>query len=131
MCGVGRIARSIAMLGRPDPKQRQWWEEAFILYWGFLIKFAHPIILMFILVSTCASDGDGYGGYAIGWQIAGIFVPACGLISFVVCLFYNVYEETYEKHEFDEDYFMRTAGLEPDAKPAPAEPKAAGETELA
>lgn len=69
---------------------------------------------MFILVSTCAADGDGYGGYAIGWQIAGIFVPACGLVAFVVCIFFNVYEEKYEKKEFDEQYFMETAGLDVD-----------------
>jgi hypothetical protein len=67
LCGVGRIGRSIVMLGRPDPQVRQSWEGAFIFYWGFLIKYAHPIILMFILVSTCANDTGGYGGYAIGW----------------------------------------------------------------
>lgn len=71
---------------------------------------------MFILVSTCANDGDGYGGYAIGWQIAGIFVPACGLVAFIVCLFFNVYEETYEKNEFDEDYFIRTSDPDYDLK---------------
>lgn len=87
-----------------------------MFYWGFLIKYAHPIILMFILVSTCANDGDGYGGYAIGWQLAGIFVPACGLVAFIVCLFCNVYEETYDKSEFDEDHFMATAGLDVDDK---------------
>ena len=102
LCGVGRIGRSIAMLGRPNPKERQVWEGAFMLWWGFLIKYAHPIILMFILVSTCANDGDGYGGYGIGWQLAGIFVPACGLVAFIICLFCNVYEETYDKSEFDE-----------------------------
>jgi SNF family Na+-dependent transporter len=116
LCGVGRIGRSIAMLGRPNPAERQWWEGGFIFYWGFLIKYAHPIILMFILVSTCANDGDGYGGYAIGWQIAGIFVPACGLIAFVVCLFCNVYEETYDKSEFDEQHFIDTAGYDKDDK---------------
>ena len=36
------------------------------------------------------------------------------MIAFVVCLFYNVYEETYEKKEFDEQYFMETAGLDAD-----------------
>jgi len=108
-----------------------------VFYWSFLIKYAHPIILMFILVSTCANDGDGYGGYAIGWQIAGIFVPSIGLIAFVVSLFWNVYEETYEKNEFDEQYFMDTAGVEDGEKAdkaltqVNAEPgKQVGETEL-
>jgi hypothetical protein len=62
-------------------------------------------------------------------------VPSIGLIAFVICLFWNVYEEQYDKSEFDEKYFMETAGLEPDAKPKKADPdaaeqKAVGETEL-
>lgn len=134
MCGVGRIGRSIVMLGRPNPKERQAWEGAFIFYWGFLIKYAHPIILMFILVSTTVNDTGGYGGYAIGWQIAGIFVPAIGLIAFIVCLFVNVYEETYDKSEFDEQYYMDTAGLTDDQINKPAqvaqEPDKMADTEM-
>jgi len=76
---------------------------------------------MFILVSTTANDTGGYGGYAIGWQIAGIFVPAIGLIAFIVCLFVNVYEETYDKSEFDEQYYMDTAGLTDDQINKPAQ----------
>jgi len=133
MCGVARIGRSIVMLGRPNPKERQSWEGGFIFYWGFLIKYAHPIILMFILVSTTANDTGGYGGYAIGWQIAGIFVPAVGLIAFVVFLFVNVYEENYDKSEFDEQYFMDTAGLTDDQinKPQAQDPVKGADTELA
>lgn len=112
MCGVYRIGRSIIMLGRSNPKERGKLEGPFILYWGFLIKYAHPIILMFILVATCAGDTGGYGGYAIHWQIAGIFVPAVGLIAFILFIFCNVYEENYDKSEFDEQYFMDTAGLD-------------------
>jgi len=60
------------------------------------------------------------------------------LIAFVICLFWNVYEEQYDKSEFDEQYFMETAGLDPaEAKgknsikdASAAEPKANGETEL-
>lgn len=37
-----------------------------------------------------------------------MLVPAAGLIAFLVLLCFNVFEEKYDKQEFDEAHFMES-----------------------
>jgi len=70
MCGVGKLALSMSMLGRPEnnKKEKLWYEWIFVLYWGFTIKYLIPVVLWLILCSSVKNDFKSpYGGYDIGW----------------------------------------------------------------
>ena len=68
MCGVKKIGYSMTVLGRPDPKTRQWWESSFVFYWGFCIKYLIPTVLWFILCKFFKNLwGKPYGGYSTRW----------------------------------------------------------------
>jgi hypothetical protein len=68
MCGVRKLGYSMTMLGRgPDGVQR-WYEQFFVFYWGFCVKYLIPTTLWFILVNKCIADTkDPYGGYSTKW----------------------------------------------------------------
>lgn len=48
MCGVRKIAYSCSQMGRDDSQKMLWWEPLFCVYWGVLIKYINPMLLMFI-----------------------------------------------------------------------------------
>lgn len=57
-------------MGRPDDAKTtvMWWEPAFVLYWGLLIKFVNPCLLYFIFIGILKDDiAKPYGGYSAGW----------------------------------------------------------------
>ena len=56
LSGVRKISYSFTKLGRKDPEVEECWESVFLLYWGFLIKFINPYILLFILVNIFKED---------------------------------------------------------------------------
>jgi len=70
MCGVRRIAYACSQMGRPAEAEDQvmWWEPAFVLYWGLLVKYVNPCLLYFILIGILKDDlAKPYGNYAAGW----------------------------------------------------------------
>ena len=94
MCGVRKIAYAMSCLGRENPGKQEWWEGAFMVYWGTTIKFLIPGALWFILVGAFQGDViKSYSGYAWYWQLAGICIPVLGLLSFLLGLCVWVKEE--------------------------------------
>lgn len=105
MCGVRKIAFAMSCLGRSEPEKQLWWETAFMVYWGTVIKFLIPGALWFILVGAFKGDViNAYGGYAWYWQIAGIIIPLFGLVSFLLGLCVWVKKEEYDERQFDPDF---------------------------
>ena len=103
MCGVRKIAYSMTVLGRKDPKVKGWWEPIFVFYWGFCIKFGIPLVLFFILINTCINAAaKPYGGYSTGWQVVGAMVPITGVILLILGGTVNVHEEPFDKEQFEE-----------------------------
>jgi SNF family Na+-dependent transporter len=104
MCGVSRIGYSMTSLGRSDSKKRAGWEPLFVFYFGFCIKYICPAVLWFIFVFTVKKNlAEPYGGYSIGWQIVGVLVPLLGLLAFFFGLCMNVYEQPFDRTQFDEN----------------------------
>lgn len=90
MCGVRKIAYSCSQLGRPEHAQDiiMWWEPAFALYWGLLVKYVNPVLLYFITIGILKNDiKKPYGNYAWGWQVIGWFLPAFGFALFIISYF--------------------------------------------
>lgn len=105
MCGVRKIAFAMSCLGRSEPEKQLWWETAFMVYWGTVIKFLIPGALWFILVGAFKGDViNAYGGYAWYWQVAGIIIPLFGLVSFLLGLCVWVKKEDYDERQFDPDF---------------------------
>jgi solute carrier family 6 GABA transporter-like protein 1 len=103
MCGVRKLAYSMTMLGRNNEKVKEWYEPFFVFYWGFCVKYLIPTTLWFILIGkTIADIKDPYGGYSTKWQVFGILVPLVGLVAFLVSLCVNVYEEPFDKAQFED-----------------------------
>jgi hypothetical protein len=103
MCGVRKLGYSMTMLGRDEPSIKKWYEPFFVFYWGFCIKYLIPTTLWFIMIGKIVADiKDPYGGYATKWQIMGLLVPLVGLVAFLVCLCVNVYEEPFDKQQFED-----------------------------
>lgn len=68
MCGVKKIGYSFTSLGRYDVRIRGTTEPLFVFYWGVLIKYLIPFVLMVILISSTKGDIENpYGGYATHW----------------------------------------------------------------
>jgi hypothetical protein len=62
LCGVNKVAMSITDLSEPETNQRRPWMIVFEAYFGLMIKFVNPAILIFILMSNLADDFDqSYG----------------------------------------------------------------------
>ena len=103
MCGVRKLAYSMTMLGRSNPAKQEWYEAPFAFYWGFCVKYFIPTALWFILVNQTILDiKKPYGGYATHWQIIGVIVPVIGLLAFILAMFINVYEEPFDKAQFED-----------------------------
>jgi len=98
MCGVRKIGFSMTVLGRADENVRQWWEAAFVFYWGFCIKYLVPTVLWYMLINFFKMRiEEPYGGYDTWFQIVGIFVPAIAFFILILFMFYNVQEEPFDK----------------------------------
>jgi len=103
MCGVRKLAYSMTMLGRKEPNVKEWYEGMFAFYWGFCVKYLIPTVLWFIMVNQAILDiKEPYGGYKGHWQAMGIIVPAIGLVAFILFMFVNVYEEPFDKAQFED-----------------------------
>jgi hypothetical protein len=103
MCGVRKLGYSMTMLGRTEKGVKQWYEPLFVFYWGFCVKYLIPTTLWFILVNKVIADiKDPYSGYSTKWQVIGILVPMVGLLAFFVSIWYNVYEEPFDKAQFED-----------------------------
>jgi len=71
-----------------------WWEPAFALYWGLVIKFVNPCLLYFIVVGILKNDiSKPYGAYSAGWQVIGWAIPFIGMAIFIIGLFMRSDEE--------------------------------------
>lgn len=111
MCGVRKIGYSISRLGRENPTEKQWWEDAFVFYWCMVIKFINPAILYFITVSITKSDIEKpYEGYSTRWQVIGWLIPAIGLVLFIIatCLCQGSDEDQLDLKEFEIDFIEGT-----------------------
>ena len=98
MCGVRKLAYSMTMLGRKTEGVKEWYEQFFVFYWGFCVKYLIPTALWFILINKVIADIKApYGKYSTKWQVFGICVPVLGLLAFVLSTFLNVYEEPFDK----------------------------------
>ena len=105
MTGVKKIGYSMTVLGRKDENQRQWWEPAFVFYWGFCIKYLIPTVLYYMLVNFFKIRIEKpYEGYPGLFQVIGILVPAIALSVMIVFMFVNVYEEPFDKEQFEEHF---------------------------
>jgi len=68
MCGVRKLAYSMAKMGRKEKYTVQMWEPAFALYWGIAIKYFIPSVLWFLIVQNVKADiVKPYGSYAPHW----------------------------------------------------------------
>jgi len=64
-----------------------WWEPAFVIYWGVLVKYINPMLLMFIQVGILRDDlKKNYGGYDTQWQVIGWAIPIIGLLLFFMSI---------------------------------------------
>jgi len=87
MCGVRKIAYSCSQMGRENPQEMLWWEPAFVIYWGVLVKYINPMLLMFIQVGILRDDlKKNYGGYDTQWQVIGWAIPIIGLLLFFMSI---------------------------------------------
>ena len=103
MCGVRKLGYSMTMLGRKDETVKEWYEPFFVFYWGFCVKYLIPTTLWFILVGKIIADiKDPYGGYSTKWQVLGLLVPLVGLLAFLISICVNVYEEPFDKTQFED-----------------------------
>jgi len=103
MCGVRKLGYSMTMLGRKDERIREWYEPFFVFYWGFCVKYLIPGTLWFILVGKAMADiKEPYGGYATKYQVMGLLVPLVGLLAFFLSICLNVYEEPFDKTQFED-----------------------------
>lgn len=102
MCGVRKIGYACSQIGRTDPQQMQWWEPAFVIYWGVLVKFINPMLLMFIQVGILRDDlAKPYGDYDLQWQVIGWAIPIIGLLLFIASIFICTDEQELNYSEFD------------------------------
>lgn len=68
----------------------QWWASAFILWWGFSIKYFVPFAVWHLMMWNFSQDitpnaeGKFYNGYHLFWQLAGFVYPIIGLFCFFV-----------------------------------------------
>ena len=107
MCGVRKIGYSISRLGREDPTVKQCWEDAFVFYWCWVIKFINPAILFFITVSITKADIEKpYEGYSTKWQVIGWLIPAIGLVLFIIatCMCQGSDDDQLDLSEFEIDF---------------------------
>jgi SNF family Na+-dependent transporter len=103
MCGVRKLGYSMTMLGRDDPNVKKWYEGIFVFYWGFCVKYLIPTTLWFILAGKIVSGiRDPYSGYSAGWQVIGVIVPGVGFMVFVLMTCIGVYEEPFDKAQFED-----------------------------
>ena len=66
------------------------WENFFVIWWCFSIKYFVPFALWFLLSYSLSIDLERrYGNYHVFWQWMGLVYPILGLlaflISFIVC----------------------------------------------
>lgn len=104
LCGVRKIAYSCSQMGRPEGKEKEvmWWEPAFCVYWGVLVKFVNPMLLMFIMVAAFKKDIDEpYEGYGSAWRVVGFAIPLIGLILFVVATLFCQKAQELDYSEFE------------------------------
>ncbi len=106
MSGVRKISYSFTKLGRKDPEVVECWEPVFLLYWGILIKFIDPYILMFILISIFKEDVEApFEGFSARWQAIGWAIPATGLLVFIItAAFCSSNGKDYDLSEFELDH---------------------------
>ena len=45
---------------------------------------------------------EPYGGYATKYQVMGLLVPLVGLLAFFLSICINVYEEPFDKTQFED-----------------------------
>jgi hypothetical protein len=103
MCGVRKLGYSMTMLGRSTEGVKEWYEPLFVFYWGFCVKYLIPTTLWFILVGKFKADFETpYGGYSTKWQVFGLLVPLVGFVAFLLSMCLNVYEEPFDKEQFED-----------------------------
>lgn len=105
MCGVRRLAYSMAKLSRKEKTQLQWWEPAYAMYWGFTIKYFIPCVLWFLIVGNVKTDIDKpYGKYAAHWQAIGLIVPLLGLVAFLFNICFCLHTEVLDPNDFEDRF---------------------------
>lgn len=102
MCGVRKIGYACSQMGRFEKSKKQWWEPAFVFYWGVLIKFVNPCLLTFILFGIMKTDlTKPYGDYPAIWQVIGWTIPIIGLLCFIIPIFFCISSEELDYSEFE------------------------------
>lgn len=139
MCGTDKISMSITILSNPDGS-RSWWMIPFESYFGLLVKFMNPPVLLFFICEGLASDlAEPYGitkGYMT--MFASIYVFIAALIVFsslIMCEYREMFMHNVEK-EFSADDVFETKNrikkkMERKMRKQASKEKNAGETELA
>ena len=84
LCGTNKVSMAITDLSEPGLTRRPWM-IFFEAYFGFMIKFVNPAILMFLLMSNLADDFDqSYGDQPLIMHvISSVFIFVAGAIIII------------------------------------------------
>ena len=106
MCGTDKIAMSITILSC-EKAERKWWMIPFEAYFGLLIKFINPPILLFFMFDALAADLKQPFGIAGGQMTiyASIYLFIAVFLIFapmIMCNYPEMFQHNVEK-EFNAD----------------------------
>jgi len=75
LCGVNKLSMSLTDI-TDESRRRRWWMQYFEGYFGIMIKFVNPAVLIYMFFSNMADDMDEpYGGQPVIMQMyAAVFV---------------------------------------------------------
>lgn len=112
LCGTDKIAMSISSLSNGDGS-RSWWMIPFEAYFGVLIKYFNPIVLLFFIFSALKRDLDTpFGIVTSGWLpiVASMFVFVAVVMIFgpmIACDYPERFKHNVEKEFSADDIFEK------------------------